>query len=356
MNIKTLQSIIKLTQFRDSDSLQQAMLRLITELIPLQEAMIYRPMSDRGSERFEQIIKVSRRDSKQGVITSEDKIDQLYIFSEDLLEIEAGACIKKCVRRAELIVDKKDYGQIELSIPVFIDQKLRFVLVIQSTKVIYEQLELVKALVGIYQNHLSVVNESERDKLTDLFNRRTFDGKLNRMLAAQKKKKQKYISEKNEREQRSMPADSSAWLAILDIDFFKRVNDEYGHIAGDEVLLRLSQKMMKCFRNSDFLFRFGGEEFVIILEPISIEMARAVLDRFRETIMEHQFPLVGTITVSIGFAKITENDFPATVLEYADKALYYSKDHGRNCVFNYEKLVEAGQLEETTIPGSVDLF
>ena len=143
---------------------------------------------------------------------------------------------------------------------------------------------------------------------------------------------------------------------ILDIDFFKRVNDEYGHVAGDEVLLRLSQKMKQDFRYTDLLFRFGGEEFVIILEPIPSAMAQATLERFRKNIAEYQFPLVGATTVSIGYAKITENDFPATILGYADKALYFGKEHGRNCVYNYEALIESGELGESSTEGTVDLF
>lgn len=62
---------------------------------------------------------------------------------------------------------------------------------------------------------------------------------------------------------RKQSNDSFAWLAIFDIDYFKRVNDQYGHVCGDEVLLNLPQKMKSFFRSSDLLFRFGGEEFVL---------------------------------------------------------------------------------------------
>jgi PleD family two-component response regulator len=85
-------------------------------------------------------------------------------------------------------------------------------------------------------------------------------------------------------------------------------------------------------------------------------MAELALERFRASIESFEFPLVGNVTVSIGFAKIEERDFPATILDYADKALYFAKDHGRNRVCNYETLLEQGELHAVQEEGSVDLF
>jgi len=93
-----------------------------------------------------------------------------------------------------------------------------------------------------------------------------------------------------------------------------------------------------------------------VLEPTPSPMVWSALERFRKTIAEHQFPLVGAVSVSIGFAKIDENDYPVTILDYADKALYYSKEHGRNCINSYEQLLESGEIKLPEATGSIDLF
>ena len=143
---------------------------------------------------------------------------------------------------------------------------------------------------------------------------------------------------------------------VLDFDGFKQINDTYGHSYGDEVLLILSQKMKQCFRKKDLLFRFGGDEFVIILEPVTLNEAQDVLERFRFTVANHEFPQVGKITISTGFAKICDKDYPPNILEKADKALYFAKENGRNCIHNYEALISDGKLQEQKTSGSIDLF
>jgi diguanylate cyclase (GGDEF)-like protein len=157
-------------------------------------------------------------------------------------------------------------------------------------------------------------------------------------------------------ERRAMNDESHhVWLAMFDIDHFKRINDNYGHVYGDEVILLLAQMMRKSFRQSDVLFRFGGEEFVVLLNSLDEPTACAALERFRERVASHHFPQVGRVTVSIGFAHIGESDYPEIVLDRADKALYYAKQNGRNCTYGYESLASRGMLAPTT-SGSIDLF
>lgn len=200
------------------------------------------------------------------------------------------------------------------------------------------------------------LNESERDKLTGLFNRRTFDDKLIRLLKTQHDKQKKYFLSKNIDEKRKQTDTSSAWLVMLDIDNFKEVNDTFGHLYGDEVILLISQKMKECFRNTDLLFRFGGEEFVLVLEPVHIDEAYTILDNFRRAIANHNFPQIGKVTISIGYTMIRENDYPPSTLDLADKALYYAKKHGKNCIYNYESLVADGEIQEQKKSGEINLF
>src|SRR6202011_3687326 len=95
-----------------------------------------------------------------------------------------------------------------------------------------------------------------------------------------------------------------SWLALIDIDRFKSINDGYGHLFGDEVLLLVSQLMKRSFRGADQLFRFGGEEFVVLLDRASEPGAQIVLERLRTTIGEHEFPQVGQVTISVGYTRI----------------------------------------------------
>ena len=114
--------------------------------------------------------------------------------------------------------------------------------------------------------------------------------------------------------------------------------------------------MMEAFRHHDRLYRFGGEEFVILLEPTDRSNARKVLERFRARVETYAFPQVGRVTVSIGFARITALDAPSNVIGDADQALYYAKHHGRNQVCSYEHLLEQGSLRTTQVSGEAELF
>ncbi len=149
-------------------------------------------------------------------------------------------------------------------------------------------------------------------------------------------------------ESREIKDDSCNWLAILDIDHFKKINDQYGHMYGDEVLLLFSEIMQDTFRFNDLLFRYGGEEFVVCLFNVNKEGAITALERFRRAIEDYALPSNRGITVSIGLAKVLDKELPSNLLDRADIALYEAKETGRNklCV---------SRLEESTISESDDM-
>lgn len=201
-----------------------------------------------------------------------------------------------------------------------------------------EMLELLGNLRGVYRNLVILHDTKERDVLTKLPNRQSLD---TRLLQVCEHYSDYHVIDKSQ--------EKSAWIAILDIDHFKRVNDNFGHLYGDEVLLTFSQLMEKCFRYNDFLFRFGGEEFVVILNLASQETAVTVFNRFREEVANYNFPTVGRVTVSIGLTHVDGISMPTTQLDRADKALYHAKDNGRNQVVLYEDmtvLVQDNDLSE----------
>jgi diguanylate cyclase (GGDEF)-like protein len=127
-------------------------------------------------------------------------------------------------------------------------------------------------------------------------------------------------------------------------------------VYGDEVLILVANLMRSSFRPSDKLFRFGGEEFVILLRSISQEAAQTVFERFRENVAQYPFPQVGTVTISIGFVQINPFDPAVAIIGRADQALYFAKSHGRNRVCQFETLVQHGDLTVEVSEDSVEFF
>jgi two-component system cell cycle response regulator len=157
------------------------------------------------------------------------------------------------------------------------------------------------------------------DALTGLNNRRFLESHLATML--------------DQAQRRRAPLS----LLIFDIDHFKQVNDTHGHVCGDEVLKGFADRLRRVVRGEDLLCRLGGEEFVIVMPNVSIEIATKVAERTRSAIQEEQFLIdeAGkkiSITVSIGVAGRGPDGDPSSLYRRADRALYRSKAEGRNRV------------------------
>lgn len=122
-------------------------------------------------------------------------------------------------------------------------------------------------------------------------------------------------------------------LAIIDIDLFKRINDSYGHTAGDKTLHVIGQLLAKSFRRCDFVARYGGEEFVVLLPEQNPQELPAPLEKLRQNVMRLPFDFKGqkiTITISIGATTFIPGDTATSAFERADAALYQAKAAGRN--------------------------
>jgi len=215
-----------------------------------------------------------------------------------------------------------------------------------------DDLRTVNAVLRLYCNFQSLLDYGERDTLTGLLNRKTFDGSFLR-LTAQPKVLPAEVSASELR--KPLPA-ASFWLGVLDIDHFKRVNDNFGHLIGDEVLLLMSRLMRSNFRFQDQLFRFGGEEFVVLMRCAHAADAGRAFERLRTRVERHAFPQVGRITVSVGFTQMRAGDTPASAFERADKAVYFAKQSGRNQVHHYADLVAAGLLADQSRDSDIELF
>ncbi|MBS4068371.1 GGDEF domain-containing protein [Sulfurimonas sp.] len=121
-------------------------------------------------------------------------------------------------------------------------------------------------------------------------------------------------------------------LMILDIDYFKKINDTFGHGIGDGVLIQISHALLKNLRNIDIICRWGGEEFVVLLPAVDLNQATFLAEKLRESIEIFEIDMVGRVTASFGVTQVNRGDALEAVVERADKALYEAKASGRNCV------------------------
>jgi diguanylate cyclase (GGDEF)-like protein len=347
MQNEILQTVIEITGQRDLDSMDYSFVATLGELVPVTDISLLKLSDVERLESLEQVVHLDV-DAGKGV-------EAHYHWADEQKSVTLDPLLLRCLNEGKPVPTEADNEKPgRLLMPIIVNTKIIGVLELGSNECLLEHSNLIEGLVKIYSNYNVILNESERDNLTGLLNRRTFDNKLTRML--KELRNREVDGDVPTVDQRQPHPDCNAWLAIVDIDHFKRVNDLYGHVYGDEILLLFAQKMRQMFRRSDLLFRVGGEEFVVILAPETAQQAKHILDRFREAIENHHFPQVDRITVSVGYERIKEGDYPRQVFDLADKALYYAKENGRNCVHHYEALVAAGDLIDEDKSGSIELF
>ncbi|MBR5555168.1 GGDEF domain-containing protein [bacterium] len=177
------------------------------------------------------------------------------------------------------------------------------------------KIDVIKKINFMYSHtkHLSVT-----DPLTGLYNRRHFDNMIEREFL----RAQRYSNDLS--------------IALIDVDFFKKVNDTHGHLCGDYVLKEVAYLTLQTFRKTDMVFRYGGEEILVILTETPLEKAVIPLERLRKSIENYPFNYDGKdikITVSIGVESLCEETHNfEELIDHADKALYKAKDNGRNQV------------------------
>jgi len=165
------------------------------------------------------------------------------------------------------------------------------------------------------------ISRSLTDPLTGLPNRREFNERLEERMSAWQRRREVFS------------------LLLLDVDHFKKLNDSYGHLAGDQVLATLGGVLRGAIRREDAVARYGGEEFAVLLPNTTLEQASLVAEKVREaverTTANHNQQRIA-ITISGGLATIQPNERVETLIERADEALYAAKAAGRNCTFAHD--------------------
>jgi diguanylate cyclase (GGDEF)-like protein len=165
------------------------------------------------------------------------------------------------------------------------------------------------------RTHADALNAAANlDYLTGVANRRAITHVLQQGLA------------------RAQDIEEGLSVILLDVDYFKQINDTFGHAVGDQVLIEMTGALRQHLRTTDTLGRWGGEEFIIVAHATGSEEAASLAERLREIISTHSNFQTGQMSISLGVATSAPDDIPESLVKRADGALYQAKQGGRNCV------------------------
>ena len=344
-NLHIIESVINITEERNIKSLKRSLISTLSKLIDCEGIILLRTHHNQTGSRAEICIS-----SPKNIYI--DKYTTLSV-NDGIPYTEYDSTIKQCLED-KISVNNTSNEISRIVIPIFSDKSIECILDIYGHTPSEHSLQIIEGIVSIYSNFLSILHDNEHDTLTGLLNRKSFDHKFSELLHNRNTDSHYDLPVNIERRKEHDKFES--WLAVLDIDHFKKVNDTFGHIYGDEVLLLFSDLLKSTFRSNDLLFRFGGEEFIVLINNTTKLETFNIFERFRKIIEYFEFPQVGTVTVSIGIVKADNVTPPVTLIEKADRALYYAKDHGRNQTRNYHELIDSGELKDKKTKDDIELF
>jgi len=343
-----------ITRSRSRNGAELAATKALHELLGARRTELHKVFMPPGDILAGLSVEVSGVDAQ--IVSHDDG----FSWPEHTGSIENHPLLQACLAAAEPCIDilaNRQHRCITL-IRNLMQDPYGLLLIERDAPVDQAALDLIEGFSALLSNSLGMLEYSETDSLTRLLNRKTFDEYLIGILANIPNPEDDALALLHLPHRRhAHPEARNHWLGVMDIDKFKSINDRFGHLIGDEVLILVANLMRESFRAQDKLFRFGGEEFVALLRPAEFEHAVGTFERFRKRVEKFDFPQVGHVTVSIGFTQIKLGDTPSMILDAADEALYWAKEHGRNQCHAYEVLVAEGKLQKVTAPASdIELF
>lgn len=330
-----LEAIVELTRHRDPQELATALLQQLRERVVAQDIRLFAIANDNRDTEFNE--SNLRSAIVYHLLDTESSEPGFLVNDADLLA---------CVRTQALVRTHTANGE-RVVFPIFGAHHVWGLLSIEGLRDSELRADLLTKLLRVYSNQAFILSRSQLDPLTGLYNRQSFYERIRRVV-------QRSASHRRAGDD-TKPLGNC--FALFDIDHFKLVNDRYGHLYGDEVLLLLARLMTRSFRHEDLLFRYGGEEFAAVLINVDLAAAERLLERFRRAVETYAFPRLEPKTVSIGFTALNVETGLDKVVMCADKALYYAKNNGRNQVCCYEELITERKLEPVTVAeGDIELF
>ena len=342
-----IEHLVSLTALRDREQLDLSLSQALGSMMQARSAGVYRMVLDKqATPRW-----LSCGLSRPGTLLA---ADPSWIDPGELPELDAFPLRQEALELQSVLQVPTQppltEGWLTL-LPLVGDAHQPGVIELETARPLSTQeIRQVETLLKVFDNFQRLLDSSQRDALTALLNRQTFDT----TFMAASLPRTAGISE--EHEDRRRVVGDTWWLGVIDIDHFKQVNDRFGHLIGDEVLVLVARIMRQTFRHYDRLFRFGGEEFVVMLRCPEQIGAMTAFARLRENIGHYAFPQVGTVTISIGVTQVLGADTPSAAFSRADEAVYEAKRQGRDRVLNHEVLVAEGAVEDARHEGDVELF
>ncbi|MGE5451655.1 MAG: diguanylate cyclase [Acidobacteriota bacterium] len=355
---EAISHLASLTAQRDREQLDVTLAQGVLDLLNVCSSVgVYRLVGREDEVRRWLCSGLARR----GQLTISDPpwvdLDSLPAFSDYPTRQQAmeGRSLEQIDEQADALpVAQQNEGDRYVTVlPLLVEVGLPGILEVRSEQPLaLETLRPIQTLLRVFGNFQNLLESSQRDTLTGLLNRQTFD-------ATFLKASMPMVSENpvDTTVERRATTKTGYWLGVVDIDHFKRVNDGFGHLIGDEVLVLVARIMRQSFRHYDRLYRFGGEEFVVLLRGGTEDDAKAAFERFRTNVETYLFPQVKTVTISLGFTEVQHQDTPSQAFSRADQGVYQAKHQGRNRVLCYEGLVRDGVIKvEGAHVGDVELF
>ena len=355
-----LGSVVSLTGYRDRDLLDAAAVTMLADWLRPLSLSLYRCVGEAGDTRL--LLQACARDGPPAVAG-----DPPWTPLEALPSLDDWPPHRDALTGGEPLLALPTSRPGPRGRPVLLNvfplwigtERFGLVEVLAEKLLDAEQLRFVDAVLKIYRNQVGLLDYSERDTLTGLLNRKTFDEQFSKCLHECAGSAPLFLPPPadDQSPERRARESLSYWIGVVDVDHFKRVNDRFGHLIGDEVLLLMARILRGAFRHGDRLYRFGGEEFVIVLRADSRVHASLALERFRARMETFRFPQVGSVTVSIGMTELRAGDTPSAAFSRADLAVYHAKQNGRNQLQCHDQLVERGALVEAGgRVGEIELF
>ncbi|MDQ5896303.1 MAG: hypothetical protein RLZZ592_995 [Pseudomonadota bacterium] len=348
-----LDLLIEMTCTRERVMIDSALLSALSDTDGVQEVRLWRLIGEIDGPRFWILCGLQRVGREPPLVA-----DQLPEDDRDPLQLSSLPSHWQCFERAE-VTRTVDGDRHLLLLPMAGDLHTAGVLEVCSSHPVSEPVRtLLACVLRVHGNYMSLLDYSERDTLTGLLNRKSFDSTFLQATVVDAHRLYSVVSDPGTGivPERRQTRPRRYWLGVIDIDHFKQINDRFGHLVGDEALTVIARLMRSTFRYDDRLYRFGGEEFVVLLSAPDEEGARAAFERFRHAVESHYFIGIGRSTVSVGFSDVRAGDTPQACFDRADKAVYYGKTHGRNQVCSHIALVAAGELVDHMNFGSIELF
>lgn len=330
----------KLTSIRDTEVLEQSLLRTLGPLLGVLDTELYRVDEGQAIVRviYSHRSKVVGGDGEARLV---ERIEEVTNPSDIPVEILALTNNVRLLRRP---CTRRLGDDMLIAYPLIGDGEIRgYFIFRRDREVSPTEDNIIRGVLEVFSNYYALLDDSMRDRLTGLLNRQALENSFERIWTAISRADTVY--HKDDAGRRGTPP-GHYWLAVIDIDRFKSINDTFGHMVGDEILLLTARLMGTTFRSTDLLYRYGGEEFIAIVSADNDSIARNIFERVRLAIEAHVFPRIEKLTISVGYSQITSDLLSVEVLSRADRSLYQAKQDGRNRIYSYQELVDSGVFKE----------